>query len=166
MQVTVFWGSEYTERLSSKAQRLGDSYCWTWHVSTGHLKAEHTPWTSVYHRHRSWMLKPQFMAWIWRPWNFQEVNLGWQKCIPRGDPLKLMSDWGSAALFLVCFNHCCPKLQGPQLNFSLDHCWLKHPKLMDLKLQVVTPLGVKWPFHRGHISNILHIRYLHHDLWQ
>ena len=36
--------------------------------------------------------------------------------------------------------------------------------IVDLNLWVLTALGVEQPFHKGHISDTLHIRYLHYDL--
>lgn len=35
-----------------------------------------------------------------------------------------------------------------------------------LSLWLTTPLGVQWPFHRGHISDNLYNRYLYYSSWQ
>jgi hypothetical protein len=33
--------------------------------------------------------------------------------------------------------------------------------VVDVSVEI--PLEFKWPFHKGHISDILHIRYSHHN---
>lgn len=50
-----------------------------------------------------------------------------------------------------------PRLLAPACVYSAG------PRTAVLDLWVMTPLGVELPFHRGGISDILPIRYLHYD---
>ena len=53
------------------------------------------------------------------------------------------------------------------VDSSLKYLWEENgvawARSAVLNLWVMTPLGVKRPLYRGHISGILHIRYLHYD---